>query len=490
MAKSVLLGIFMARLKAMSKIIGRKRELDLLKSVGESEVPVFLAVYGRRRVGKTFLIKQAFGNQFDFYLTGMSNVGLSQQLANFHAALVKYDPLSNGKEPAPDWFSAFQQLTVLLESSRRAKKIVFLDELPWLDTAQSNFISALEHFWNSWASVRDDIKLIVCGSAAGWMINKLIHNRGGLYNRVTHRIKLEPFTLKESEEFLKYKSGIFDKYQIVQLYMVFGGIPFYLEQVDPRESAAQNINRLCFEKNGLLRAEFDSLYKSLFDKAEKHISVIETLSKKARGLTRGELIKEAKLSTGGGVTRVLKELEESNFIRKYVSYGKKEQNSLYQLTDFYSLFYLKFIKKTSILDENSWINGLDNPEQRAWSGYAFEQVCLAHIREIKQALGISGVQTATSSWVKMGAGPGVQIDLVIDRRDHVINICEMKFSINNFTINKKYAEELRNKVGVFREETKTRKAIFLTMITTFGLHKNSYSTSLIQNELAMDVLFA
>jgi hypothetical protein len=268
-----------------------------------------------------------------------------------------------------------------------------------------------------------------------------------------------------------------------------GGIPFYLEQIDPKESAAQNINRLCFEKNGALRAEFDSLYKSLFDNAEKHIAVIETLSKKARGLTRGELIKEAKLSTGGGVTRVLKELEESNFIQKYVSYGKKEQNSLYQLTDFYSLFYLRFIKKASILDEHSRINGLNSPEQRAWSGYAFEQVCLAHIREIKQALGISGVQTRTSSWIRTGTGPGVQIDLVIDRRDHVINICEMKFSINNFTIDKKYAEELRNKIGVFRMETKTRKAIFLTMITTFGLNKNAYSTSLVQNDLTMDILF-
>lgn len=473
----------------MNKIIGRKKELDLLKKVRDSESPTFLAVYGRRRVGKTFLIRQAFDNQFDFYLTGMSNVSLSHQLANFHAALIKYDSLANEKEPANDWFTAFQQLTILLESSKRAKKVVFLDELPWMDTAQSNFISALEHFWNSWASARNDIILVVCGSAAGWMINKLINNMGGLYNRVTHRIKLEPFTLKECEEFLKYKSGIFDKYQIVQLYMILGGIPFYLEQVDPKESAAQNINRLCFEKNGVLRAEFDGLYKSLFDKAEKHIAVVETLSKRAKGLTRGELIKEAKLPTGGSVTRVLKELEESNFIRKYVSYGKKEQNSLYQLTDFYSLFYVKFIKKGSVLDENSWINGLDSPEQRAWSGYAFEQVCLAHIREIKQALGISGVQTTTSSWIKTGAGPGVQIDLVIDRRDHVINICEMKFSINNFTINKKYAEELRNKVGVFREETKTRKAIFLTMITTFGLNKNSYSASLVQNDLTMDVLF-
>lgn len=489
MAKSGVISTFMAKVKVMNKLIGRKKELDQLNKLKEGQSPAFLAVYGRRRVGKTFLIRQAFDNQFDFYLTGISNGSLAQQLANFHVALIQYDPLANEKEPAADWFTAFQQLTALLKSSKRSKKIIFLDELPWLDTAQSNFISALEHFWNSWASARNDVILIVCGSAAGWMINKLIHNRGGLYNRVTHRMKLEPFTLNECEEFLKYKSGIFDKYQIVQLYMVLGGIPFYLEQVDPTESAAQNINRLFFDRNALLRAEFDSLYKSLFDNAEKHIAVIETLSKRAKGLTRGELIKEAKLSTGGSVTRILKELEESNFIRKYTSYGKKEQNSLYQLTDFYSLFYLKFIKKASIFDESFWINGLDSPEQRAWSGYAFEQVCLAHIREIKQALGISGVQTTTSSWIKTGAGPNVQIDLVIDRRDHVINICEMKFSINEFTINKKYAEELRNKVGIFKAETKTRKAIFLTMITTFGLNKNSYSTSLIQKDLTMDILF-
>ncbi len=477
----------MAKLKVVNKLIGRKKELDQLKKLRDSDSSAFLAVYGRRRVGKTFLIRQAFDNQFDFYLTGMSNGSLVQQLANFHATLIQYGSLAN--EPAADWLSAFQQLIALLESSKRSRKVIFLDELPWLDTAQSNFISALEHFWNSWASARNDIILVVCGSAAGWMINKLIHNRGGLYNRVTHRIKLEPFTLKECEEFLKHKSGLFDKYQVVQLYMVLGGIPFYLEQVDPTESAAQNINRLFFERNAVLRAEFDSLYKSLFDNAEKHIAVIEALSKKGKGLTRCELIKEAKLSTGGGITRILKELEESNFIRRYISYGKKERDSLYQLTDFYSLFYLRFITKTSILDENVWINGLDSPEQRAWSGYAFEQVCLAHIREIKQALGISGVQTATSSWIKTGMGSRTQIDLVIDRRDHVINICEMKFSINDFTIDKKYADELRNKVGVFKEETKTRKAVFLTMITTFGLNKNSYSMSLIQKDLTMDVLF-
>lgn len=470
------------------EIIGRKSELSHLRKLKEATSSSFIAIYGRRRVGKTYLIRNAFDNQFDFYVTGMWKVNLAQQLTNFHAALVKYDPLANPEEPANDWFSAFQQLARLLDSGKPGKKTIFLDELPWFDTTQSGFVSALEHFWNSWASARTDITLIVCGSAAGWMINKLINNKGGLHNRVTHRIRLEPFTLNECEEFLKYKGANFDRYQIIQLYMVMGGVPFYLEQINGTQSAAQNINRLCFEKDGILRTEFENLYKSLFDKAEKHIAVVESLSKKGKGLTRGELLEQAKLPSGGSITRVLSELEESGFIRKYIGYGNKERNSLYQLTDFYSLFYLKFIKKSSILDEHSWINGLDSPEQRAWSGYAFEQVCLAHVKEIKQALGISGVQTNTSSWIS-NSRPGAQIDLLIDRRDHVINICEMKFSINNFTIDKKYADELRNKMGIFKEEVKTKKSLYLTIITTFGLHKNQYSMSLVQNDLTMDVLF-
>ncbi len=470
------------------KMIGRKDELQLLNNLKEHTSSSFVAVYGRRRIGKTYLVRNAFVNQFDFYVTGISKVSLSQQLANFHIALQKYGPSAQEMEPAKDWITAFRQLSKLLESGKSGKKVIFLDELPWFDTAQSGFISALEHFWNSWASARTDIILIVCGSAAGWMISKLINNKGGLHNRVTHRIRLEPFTLKECEAFLKAKKANFDRYQVIQLYMVMGGIPFYLEQINITQSAAQNIDKLCFGKEATLRTEFDNLYTSLFDNAEKHISVIEALSKKVKGLTRGELIKEAKLPSGGSVTRILGELEESGFIRKYIAYGKKERNSLYQLTDFYSLFYLKFIKKSSILDENNWINSLDSPAQRAWSGYAFEQICLSHIREIKKALGISGIQTNTSSWISNDR-PGAQIDLVIDRRDHVVNICEMKFSLNEFTIDKKYAEELRNKIGVFKTESKTRKSVFLTIITTFGLSKNQYSMSLVQNELTMDILF-
>ena len=470
-------------------MIGRKEECELLEKVKMADKSSFVAVYGRRRVGKTFMIRSVFEDQFSFHLTGIANVNLRQQLVNFHAALVRQFPMMENKPVSTDWFSAFQYLITSLEGLDSAKKIVFLDELPWFDTSQSYFIQSLEHFWNSWASARRDVILIVCGSAASWMINNLINNHGGLHNRVTQRIRLEPFTLSECAEMLHQGAGVFDRYQIIQMYMAFGGVPFYLEQVEAGLSATQNIDKLCFSEKGLLRGEFDNLFASLFKKADKHIAVVEALAKKARGLSREELIRQAKLPNGGNTTKVLKELEESSFIRKYRMFGQADKNMLYQLSDSYTLFYLKFIKGSSLDDKNHWLNSLDNPEYRAWSGYAFEQVCLAHADNIKKALGISGVQTITSAWQGSNGTTKAQVDLVIDRRDHVINLCEMKFSIKPFAIDKKYANELQNKTGLFRELTKTQKSVFLAMVTTFGLEQNTYAGSLVQNALTMDVLF-
>ena len=473
----------------MAAIVGRIKELEILRSAKAAATSEFVAVYGRRRIGKTFLIREAFGNQFTFYLTGVANTSTLQQLANFHEAMLRYNKKFSGAKP-DNWFIAFEHLRRLIEAEKgHQKKLIFFDELPWLDNAKSGFLSALEYFWNSFASARKDVLLVVCGSAASWMINKLIHNRGGLHNRVIRRIRLEPFTLKECEEFFKSRGAAFNRYQIIQLYMVMGGIPFYLDQVDVGQSAAQNIARLCFEDGGILRTEFDDLFSSLFKKAEKHEAVIEALSAKARGLPRSELIKKAKLPDAGSTTRILQELEASGFIRKYPPFGKKERDALYQLTDFYSLFYHKYIRKGSTLDASSWTAGLDSPALRAWSGYAFEQVCLMHLGSIKQALGVAGVQTAASSWTGEVNGKGVQIDLLIDRRDHVINLCEMKFSINDFVITKSYFDELRNKIAVFQEHTGTRKAIYLTFISTFGLRQNEYSLQLVQNSLTMDALF-
>jgi uncharacterized protein len=472
----------------MRRIIGRQKELEILEKASASDRSQFIAVYGRRRVGKTFLIREAFEQDFTFYLTGVANVNMHQHLANFHRALQKYNPDTAADVPQ-NWFEAFGLLEELLSASKKDKKVVFLDELPWLDTAQSGFIQALDYFWNSYASARNDILLIVCGSAASWMINTLIHNKGGLHNRVTQRIRLEPFSLKECEDFFRSRNGVFNRYQLIQLYMVMGGVPFYLDHVDVGMSAAQNINKLCFQRDGLLVGEFEDLYTSLFRKAERHLSIIEALSKKAKGLTRTEIIEDTKLPNAGSTTRLLEELEESGFIRKYFSFGKKEKSALYQLSDFYSAFYIKFIREHHVLDENSWMSGLDTAQQRAWSGYAFEQVCLAHLGQIKQALGISGIQTSSSSWINTGPGSKRQIDLLIDRKDDVITICEMKFSIHSFTIDKDYAEELQDKIDTFRAATKTNKTLFLAMITTFGITRNMYSNGLVQNSLKMEDLF-
>lgn len=486
LAISIFLYVGIAKNKEiMQHLIGRVKEIKKLQQYTNSPKSEFIAVYGRRRVGKTYLVREVFKNQFAFQLTGLNNGTRQDQLSQFHAALVQHGANSEDLKPANDWLAAFRQLIQLLENQKsKGKKVIFLDELPWLDTHKSKFLMGLEHFWNSWGSARRDILLIVCGSAASWMIKNLLNNKGGLHNRVTGRMKLEPFSLAETEAFLKYKKTAFDRYQITLLYMALGGIPFYLDNIEAGLSATQNINLLCFEKNALLRSEYDNLYASLFSKAERHTTVIKALASKKKGLTKSEISKISGLSNGGGLTRILNELEESTFIRAYRPFGKKEKFTLYQLIDPYSLFYLNFIKNTSSDDENFWLNANETPIYRAWSGYAFEMVCLHHIPQIKKALGIGGVQTSVASW----QNKATQIDLLIDRKDQVVNLCEMKFSIHPFTINKSYAERLRKKIGTFRSVTQTRKAVFLTMITTFGLTQNQY-TYLVQNELKLEELF-
>ena len=471
------------------KLIGRQAEIDLLYRVLKSEKSEFVAIYGRRRVGKTFLIKELFGANYTFYFTGLANVGAAKQRANFSAYLTRFFPNATEEIIPNDWFNAFRLLIKYLERNEAKKKIIFIDELPWLDTPKSDFIPALENFWNGWAAHRDDILLIGCGSATSWMINSLINNTGGLHNRITQRIHLQPFTIKETELFLKNKGSDFERYELIQLYMAVGGIPFYLEAIDVSKSVAQNIDALFFTENSLLRMEFPNLFRSLFNKHERHVSIIEILAQKAKGLSRKDLSTASGIANGGRFTRILNELEQCGFIKKYLPFGKKKKGSLYQLIDQYSLFYLKFVKDSKAVGEGVWMTKFDQPTYRAWSGYAFENICLYHIKSIKKHLGISSVYTEVSSWRSQESHKGAQIDLVLDRRDRVINLCEIKFSESQFSIQKSYAENLQNKVTAFKTETKTKKACFLTFLTTFGLKNNQYSRSLVKNELTMDVLF-
>ncbi len=470
-------------------IIGRKKEITTLNRILRSKKSEFLTVYGRRRVGKTFLIREYFKYRFDFQISALANANTQQQLFNFDTTLSEQSNLVFEDE-SKNWLIAFQRLIRHLNQKRNKKKIViFFDELPWFDTQASDFMMGLEHFWNSWASNRKNVLLIVCGSAASWMVNNLINNSGGLHNRITQKIKLEAFTLNETEAMLVSKNCVLDRYQILQLYMALGGIPYYLEAVQPHLSATQNMQELLFDKAGLLKNEFFNLYRSLFRRYDIYEKVVEALSTKNKGLQRNQIIKLSGISSGGTLTKVLSDLEESGFIHSYTSLDSKQKNTLYRLSDYYTAFYFRFIKKGHYKGKNSWTNLIDNPAHRAWQGFAFEQICLDHVWQIKQALGISGIQSNNVVWQAKSGGKAAQIDLLINRRDQVINVGECKFSLDTFTIDKAYAEKLRSKISTFKIATQTKKSIFLTMITTYGVEKNKYANLLVQNEVMMDELF-
>lgn len=415
-------------------------------------------------------------------MTGLANGNTVVQLTNFYMALKQSAPHKQ-IDPPNNWIEAFHELRIILEQSTSGKKIIFIDELPWLDTPRSNFLMGLEFFWNSWASARNDILLIGCGSAASWMLNKLINNKGGLYNRVTRRIKLSPFTLSEVEEFLVSKNYKVDRYQITQLYMVLGGIPFYLDLIDKDYSVVQNVQRIFFEKNALLSDEYEILFQSLFGSSEIHQQIIKALTTKRTGLTRKEILKYLDIKDGGGVTRAISELITSDFLRQYQKYGNKSRDAIFQLTDPFTLFYHRFLVNYTG-ESNFWINQINTPAIYTWQGNAFEIICLLHVEEIKKALGISGVQTTTSTWW----GEGAQIDLVIDRKDQVINLVEIKFALDEYEIDKTYDEKLRKKLNAFRNETNSKKSLWTTMLTTYGIKSNKYSGN-VHRSLTLDNLF-
>lgn len=474
-----------------TSIIGRVEEIRILERLLHSQEPELLAIYGRRRVGKTFLIKTYYHQQLTFNCSGQYNGKTKEQLINFTEQLNTWFPHSQQLTVAATWQEAFSRLRSALSKSGPAKKVIFFDELPWLDSHKSGFLSSFSYFWNEFASLRRDLLVIICGSAASWIIEKIVNNKGGLHNRITQRIRLLPFTLLETEIYLAHRHIRLDRYQLLQLYMTMGGVPAYLNAIERGKSVAQNIEAVCFSKDGILTGEFDNLYAALFNTPANHIQVIQALAKKNKGLTRNEILRTSKLLTGGNLSNVLNELTESGFVTRIFPFGKKEKDSLYRLTDAFSLFYFKFMQHHKGSEAQQWINRQSTAAYASWCGYAFENTCFHHIRQIKHALQIGAVESSTSSWTKKGTKTeaGAQIDLLIDRADQCINICEMKFTAGSFTIDKRYAGELSNKLAVFRAETQTRKTLLLTFITAYELRKNDYTETLTDVAITMDALF-
>ena len=478
----------------MENLIGRATEIKILTDALESRQAELIAVYGRRRVGKTYLIRCVYEKQMAFEFTGANGVPYLRQLENFMETIQTTFHLDPALPivPPQNWFQAFRYLIHLLESNPSdTKRVIFLDEFPWLDHKKSDFLASFDHFWNNWASKQRDLVIVICGSSASWMIQNIVRNKGGLHNRITQKIRLEPFTLYETQLYLQMNRVQLTPYDIVQLYMVTGGIPHYLKNIQSGESTTQAIDRLCFTKDGWLRKEFFDLYPALFGKADKHIAIIRCLSDKLSGLTRNEIMENCQFKSGGTLTKVLEELEESNFITNYLPFGKLAKEAIFKLTDEYSLFYLKFIENSKSVGAGTWQIKMASQSWKSWSGFAFENICLKHVPQIKKKLGISGVYTEQSAWrylPKTGES-GVQIDLLLDRQDNCINLFEIKFYNVPFTIDKSYAPNLMNKRQVFIEKTGTKKTIFMTLLTTFGAKTNEHYLQTIQNQLNMSVLF-
>ena len=477
-------------------MIGRKNELATFERIYSSGKAEFVAVYGRRRVGKTYLIDEALKGKITFRhaglspieATGKSKAPLKAQLEAFY-----YSLLMQGmkKSHCPkDWLEAFFMLEMHLQSIDSGDRlVVFLDELPWMDTAKSGFITAFEGFWNTWGCHRKNLMVVVCGSGNSWIMDKLINNHGGLYGRITHEIKLEPFTLSECEDCLIERNVRFSRYDIVQTYMIFGGIPYYLNYIDRGLSLAQNVDELFFSKNAVLRIEYDRLFASVFRNPDNIKKVVELLSTRGTGFTRKEISEKVGISNGSALTEILTSLIVSDFIISYIPFGEGKRDEKYKLTDPFCLFYLKFVKNAESINEEMWSSVVCSPRIVAWRGFAFENVCFNHISAIKRALGISGVSTKHSAWSKNDdEGDGLQIDLIIERNDNIVNMCEIKFYSDEFEVNKKYDLILRNRQTILAKYIPKKCAIHSTLITTYGIKNNEYKWDF-ENVITLDDLF-
>ena len=473
----------------MEAIIGRKAEIKRLTAAVDSPRSEFIALYGRRRVGKTFLINQVFRNQFIFKMTGVIEGTLKDQFTAFADAMSDYG--YDIPEMPKDWMSAFIMLKNALKQKANSGErcIIFIDELPAMDAEGANVASAVGYFWNNWASQFDNIVFIICGSATSWMITNVIDSKGGLHDRITVEMPIHPFTLKEVESYLESQRFIWNRQIILQAYMIFGGIPYYLSLLDREESLVQNVDRMFFSQDMQMRREFRRLFNTLYKNPNRYIDVIKALSKSREGLTRGELAKELKCANNGHLGKQLEDLVFCDLIRKNVVREKeiKRKDSIYQICDFFSLFYMAFIDKAEV-EMQYWAHHINTPEINSWMGLTFERICMAHIQQIMHALHIDTISTISYSWRSKTSTPAAQIDIIIERADKIVNICEVKYSQDEYNLNKEEYDKICKRKNVFIQETGLRHTPWITMITTEGVAQGKYS-EMIQSQVRLDELF-
>ena len=469
-------------------IIGRREEIRELEKCEKSKKSELVCVYGRRRVGKTYLVEQSFANLFAFRATGVESGNTRTQLKSFYQRLVEAGDTE--RRVPQDWFEAFSRLERILaaENIRRSihgKRIVFFDEFPWFATPRSDFLEAFGEFWNRCGTAQGDFLFIICGSATSWIIKNILEDTGSLYNRVTSQIFLRPFSLRETELYMESRVFGWSRRQIVECQMIFGGLPYFFDLLNPDESLTWNINALIFKPHALLRHESKKLLEATLKKSPAYNDILKCLSSHYYGMQKNACFASLDISQGT-FSRAVEDLIKCGYVHESVDRYSKGHPLRLQLIDPFLLFHYNFLEKgysetTRFEDFKS-----DTGRYNNWRGHAFEILCMYHIDHIKNALGISGVRTNSYAWVS--EKNEAQIDLVLDRDDGIVNICEEKYTDTAFAVSAEYEERLLKKMDIYRAETKTKKALKIVMICTENL-AGTANTEHITRVLTLDDLF-
>ncbi len=470
-------------------MVGRQQQTQQINELINSPKSEFIGVLGRRRVGKTFLIDSVLGEYFCFQMTGIQDQSTAEQLENFNRKLFLYSKAAYQSTAPKNWGEAFFQLRMYLDTlPKKKKQVIFLDELPWISTSNSGFLQQLAHLWNDYLSKHQHFILVVCGSASSWIKKHITNDKGGLHNRLTATIHLEPFTLAETKAFLYAKNIKLTHQEIAKIYMAMGGIPYYLDDIKRGETATKAIERMCFEENGRLTNEYNNLYKALFYNATHHELIVSALAGSQKGMLRSEILAKTKIQDGGPFTRAMIDLLDCGFVGTLSQFGQKKREEVYRLRDEYTAFYHRFIKLQKRYESGMWALQASSQNYKIWLGYAFELLVHRHIDKVRSKLGISGIYSEIATLYQNETLP-MQIDLLINRKDNAVNFCEIKHYESGFVFDKKKHKEITQKLQLFKQILGKRKQVFYTFISNQEAVQNEYSLELIDNVVLLDDLF-
>ena len=480
-----------------SSIIGREEEIAVLERLYNSKKSEFLAIYGRRRVGKSFLVSEVYGTKIVFKSVGTYLKDNDRnyetyrrlQLDHFYDALLLSGLGKEEQRPA-NWREAFLLLRKLLAGIRMRRKVVLIDELPWLAGPQSSeMIAELGYFWNSWADDQRNIVLVVCGSATSWMLDNVIRDYGGLHGRLTGVIKLKPFTLAECARYYRKNGFRLSQYEMCIGYMALGGVPFYLDKLRNDLTMTENIDAIFFADEKI-HQEYKDVYAGLYASKDRYVDIVKALGARFYGMTQAEIAIHLGIGRGGTLSQMIDNLVESGIIRKYPRYGKQRVEMVYQLKDFFSLFYLRFVEGTQVRT-GLWSTMHRTPIYNTWAGNTFELLCIEHLSKIQDTLRIASVDRNYCWKGESPNGRGAQIDLLLESKSSRTDyVCEMKFSGSKYAITSDDEENLLNKLDAFAASKMHHKthSIQLVMVTTMGIAGGEH-TSIVNQAVTLDDLF-